>query len=649
MRQWAILVGIDDYQSFQSLSYAQRDAQALQQFLIREFEFPPEQCLLLTNTSLPVWDHPTQPTQETFQCWIERLIQNDLQPGDSLWFFFSGQGVSRHGQDYLVPIDGDPWAVETTCISVAELLKRFKSTLPAVNLLMLLDMSRSQGMLSYESAGVGIQTAQLASRLDVPTLLSCQPGQFSREVSGLGHGLFTVALLEGLRYQPDITLENLAQYLSDRLPELSEYYWQPSQRPVLICSPEKRHQPLLSDASSAQPQHPFSPNGLESSSWTGQTNPSLTRSPGASLSTGTEAVVSPASVTNPVPGQGNFYREELLQNGQYAGIAADGTERSPAINPFLQESSGNSSDYSPSRSFTAPTNSSPATGSVHSSYPSVQPDPAATPDHPSPSQVPPSAVSGETTEPQEPQTPDTNLWRPVLLWGGLLSLGLIGCVLWRNWSSLWPTPQPATQKPASTVSSPTRIPSAPTQPVNPPTVVAPSSPVSPAPTSTSSESAPVSAGASGVVNTTPVEQASSELGKIDQPESKALDFNPDIPQDAVTGQSTLNRARTLTRSDQATPYRDAIRAAKTIQPNDPDYPEAQREIAVWSQTIFNIAQQRANQGQWDIAVMAADMVPVDNPDLRSQAQAAIAEWCPVVFQMPVKTIAQSQARAICNQ
>ncbi len=88
-------------------------------------------------------------------------------------------------------------------------------------------------------------TAQAASDVGIATVLSCQPIQFSQEASGLGQGLFTMAVLEGLRGNRYRTLVELHQFLRDRLPELGDHHERPRQNPFTICPPYRIHQVIL--------------------------------------------------------------------------------------------------------------------------------------------------------------------------------------------------------------------------------------------------------------------------------------------------------------------------------------------------------------------------------------------------------------------
>ncbi|NJR40025.1 MAG: hypothetical protein HC781_15890 [Leptolyngbyaceae cyanobacterium CSU_1_4] len=234
---WAIAIGINQYQSFQPLIYAQRDAQFFRDFLVTEGGLEADHCLLMTDgASTP--DHVTYPSRGNIQARIVQICQQILRPGDLLWCFFSGYGMRFQGKDYLMPVDSDPLHVEATGISM-ESIYRLLHAAPTDNIVMVLDMNRSQS--AFTGAGVGAETAALAKQYGIATLLSCLPEQFSHETLALRQGLFTSAVVEAIRYQGCVTLEQLAQYLGDRLPQLSEHHWRPRQEPLMVIPAEKEY------------------------------------------------------------------------------------------------------------------------------------------------------------------------------------------------------------------------------------------------------------------------------------------------------------------------------------------------------------------------------------------------------------------------
>jgi hypothetical protein len=606
MRQWAIVVGLNHYQHFQPLSCAQQDAQSIHRYLTHELGFQAEHCLLLTDTSPPVWGKPTQPTRVNLFSWIELLTQYYLHPDDLVWFFFSGHGAVHEGQDYLVPGDGNPADIPSTCLAISTILNQIKAVVPNGALLFLLDMSRSQQSISSQQ-GVGLQTAQAAHQLGVPTLLSCQPGQLSHEVSGLGQGLFTMALLEGWHYQPGTSIAALTQFLGDRLPELSQHYWQPIQKPLLICPVEKLHQPLI----------PVAPGNQDAANHAGSQIP-ITHPATSTQDDRTTAVPKIVTMAPPTAHSAAFQRP----------IASPTTSTPAGAIPL----SGQPTVLQSATTLTNP---------LHDLHPTADSLAPTRPPVEEASQPQKSDSVSRSPEPGKPlEESNPKQWRSVWLWGSLISLILAAGVLGRNWASLGT----ASQLIASTGNSiGTGIPSTPVP--NPPVAPTQSPPeTTPLPPNTVPNGQP-----SVAASPSPAEDPGSPapLPSPTLSPSETLDFSPPEAK-PLSGQVILDRARKMVQSDQATPYRDAIDEARNVPPGDAVYPETQAAIQEWSQTIFDIAQRRASQQQMDIAILAADKVPQDNPQLYAQARTAIAQWCPSVKSLPGETPSQQKAKTICG-
>ncbi|TAG94393.1 MAG: peptidase C14 [Oscillatoriales cyanobacterium] len=240
-----IAIGINQYQLLQPLSYAQEDAEAVYTFLVEEAGFSRDECLLMTDSSPSLWGNSTYPNRENILKLTENLCAEHLQQGDLLWCFFSGYGVSHEGKDYLMPVDGNPADIQGTGIPVELLLNTLKKA-PTETVLVLVDMNRSQIVKAGET--IGVETAELARNLEIPTMLSCRPNQVSRETSALRQGFFTTALLEGLRSGQCKTLKGLDRFLTDRLPELCDHHLRPKQEPLMVVNPPgKAHLVILPD------------------------------------------------------------------------------------------------------------------------------------------------------------------------------------------------------------------------------------------------------------------------------------------------------------------------------------------------------------------------------------------------------------------
>ncbi len=103
--------------------------------------------------------------------------------------------------------------------------------------------------------------------------------------------------------------------------------------------------------------------------------------------------------------------------------------------------------------------------------------------------------------------------------------------------------------------------------------------------------------------------------------SKQTQTQPTIPDQAI-----LEQAKVYLKRHQASDFIRAIAELRKISPESPLYPEAQKRITFWSQTILEIAQGRAIIGNWQDAIAAARLVPKDQTALYNLAQKSIQDW-----------------------
>ncbi|MEM7065602.1 MAG: caspase family protein [Cyanobacteria bacterium P01_B01_bin.77] len=238
---WAIIIGINQYQGFQPLMQAQNDAVGIRRYLIDDVGFAPENCILLSDLSTSIEQEAVYPDRMAINDWLETICQGRVQKDDTLWFYFSGYGAQADNRDYLMPVDGDPAQIKQTGIALQDVVKFLKQT-PTKNVMMVLDINRSQSALAGQA--IGTQVTKLARKSGIPLILSCQPNEFSHETLAVRHGLFTAALLEGLRYDGCATLSHLERYLVERVPELCEHHWRPIQNPVVMLPEDQKFQLL---------------------------------------------------------------------------------------------------------------------------------------------------------------------------------------------------------------------------------------------------------------------------------------------------------------------------------------------------------------------------------------------------------------------
>lgn len=487
-----LAVGINQYEFLQPLRYAQEDARAFQKFLEEKVALTPTWSWLLTEMSPSKDGRSTHPTLSNIERSLDEIAQAPLTANDVLWCFFSGYGVNVGGQDYLMPIEGNPTNVEETGIPIQLLLGRL-AHLPTQQVRVFLDMSRPTGL--YGGAGIGSETTDLARQLGIPTILSCRPNQFSRETSALRHGLFAATLLEALRLPSCTTLQELDEYLRHRLPELSEHHWRPRQDPLTIVSvphqleqslfPREENVPARTAESAEVAAMPMTP-----------TDESVPLTP---------LEHDPISLAH-LP----LWQHFVVGGGLIAAALLLGGLLSHEMEPIASEAEEASPSKDAGQKVPLSTQGF-ATGAFGNSA---------------------AAMDTRATELSSEKSPP---------------------------SAALPSATAVRETPAS-ASLPTTLASA---------------------------------------SVTPLESIYQGL---------------------------LDEAKASMQSVSAVPFAAAIATARKIPTNDPLYPKAKADIELWGQVIWEIAQSRAQQKEFDSAIAAAKLVPSESPQLYTQARQGIETW-----------------------
>ncbi|NJM88801.1 MAG: peptidase C14 [Hydrococcus sp. RU_2_2] len=233
-----IAIGIDRYHFLAPLRYAVADAQVFARFLVEEAKTSFRQSLLLTDTSPYLNKLSTYPNRENLLAWLEK---GDTRSSSPLWFFFSGYGMNYRGEDFLLPIDGNPNDIENTGISLRSLFESLQQQTTG-QICVFLDFNKLTQMR------IGQQAIALAKEMKISLILSVQSMQTEQST-------FSAALIEALRYYRQmITLTKLEQYLRDRLWEYNLLQGQSFQSLTVISpSPEISQQLLLNPSRTSVP------------------------------------------------------------------------------------------------------------------------------------------------------------------------------------------------------------------------------------------------------------------------------------------------------------------------------------------------------------------------------------------------------------
>ena len=99
---WALIIGIDKYESVRKLNYAVKDAESIQNILLNTFGFSSENITLLTNE---------QANKQNILKSFSNITKN-ANEYDRVVIFFAGHGETMDLPEggemgYLLPVDGD--------------------------------------------------------------------------------------------------------------------------------------------------------------------------------------------------------------------------------------------------------------------------------------------------------------------------------------------------------------------------------------------------------------------------------------------------------------------------------------------------------------------------------------------------------------
>jgi len=234
-RLFVISVGINEYpNAADKLKCAQADALAFSQ-AVQAGAKP-----IFSEVDIQsLFDHHA--TRKGIESAFEKVCAS-ARPQDVFIFFFAGHGLlteesSKPGQFYLAPSDVDRLSgfqatLKEKGISAEQLLT-LSVKVPARKQLLILDCCDAAGVLRpfrLRGPAEARAIAQLARSSGVAIIASSGPGEAAIESSELGHGIFTYALLEGMKGKADtnqdrqVTVLELMAFLHDIIPQLSEKY-----------------------------------------------------------------------------------------------------------------------------------------------------------------------------------------------------------------------------------------------------------------------------------------------------------------------------------------------------------------------------------------------------------------------------------------
>jgi hypothetical protein len=231
---YLIVIGVNEYKNPSlKLNFAVADARGLKEFFEKQWK-----NLFHKLYVREIYD------QEATKPNIKRII-SDLgsEEQDVVLLFLAGHGINMGDEWYFLPYDVvypemEEHVVEKglSSIEMREMIMNNCSLKKAL----FIDACKSGRMILALSRGVEDRRAiaQLARSTGTHVVAASTEDQLASELSQLGHGVFTYALLRGLDGDASdrdtiVTVRELIAYIEKELPGISEKYRQKPQYPVV--------------------------------------------------------------------------------------------------------------------------------------------------------------------------------------------------------------------------------------------------------------------------------------------------------------------------------------------------------------------------------------------------------------------------------
>ena len=225
-KNYAIAIGISEYEFLKPLEYATNDAWLINKLFREELEF--ERVFVFTDKNR---QEIISTRANLLKFLTDLSIEPFLETGDNFWFFFRGHGIQHNGYNYLMPVDGKLTDIENTAIPISEIIK-YLNNCGAGNLVLLLDIFDEK--IKIESP----QQHFIRTKLNTPeitTIFAHSPSQLSYYIPVLQYGAFAYALAEALGNQGQCSsVAKLEKYLQHRVSQLVQQYHKAEQTPYLI-------------------------------------------------------------------------------------------------------------------------------------------------------------------------------------------------------------------------------------------------------------------------------------------------------------------------------------------------------------------------------------------------------------------------------
>ncbi len=217
-REKALVVGVGDYPSpIPKLPAVANDVREIATLLASErSEFPVQNVRSLIDQ---------QATRQAVLNAFETTFR-DVQPDDVLFVYMAGHGAVVQDDYFFVAHDTQSDQLITTGVPLTRIKASF-DTSPSQRLFLWLDFCHSGGILARDLGGVPDDRVVIERTLKVVQgqgkliIAACTPAQYAWESPAVGHGLFTAALLRGLKgdatHAGEVTANSLFDFIDRQM------------------------------------------------------------------------------------------------------------------------------------------------------------------------------------------------------------------------------------------------------------------------------------------------------------------------------------------------------------------------------------------------------------------------------------------------
>ena len=216
----AVVIGIADYRSLPKADYANDDARAFYDYVIRALGVKPENIKLLVDG-----DAEEVEILRTFRTWLPSRVKSTTD----VYVYYSGHGLpSPDGQGlYILPLRADRDLIEDTAIPVAKVNAALQIAKPrSVTIFMdacYSGQARSGETLVASARPISLRTENRLFPDGFAVITASQHDQISSSSPDLQHGIFSYYLMRGMEGEADankdgkITLGEMQVYLSENV------------------------------------------------------------------------------------------------------------------------------------------------------------------------------------------------------------------------------------------------------------------------------------------------------------------------------------------------------------------------------------------------------------------------------------------------